>query len=72
MSGPSTSLPGSFDSRRELAIEVDDKHVVDRLHEIVRRDWKDSKELDLTDEGLLAELNKRGGEGVEELCLRAS
>ncbi len=27
--------PGSFDSRRELAIEVDDKHVVDRLHEIV-------------------------------------
>src|ERR1700734_639367 len=27
--------PGSFDSRRELAIEVDDKHIVDRLHEIV-------------------------------------
>jgi cardiolipin synthase A/B len=61
--------PGSFDSRRELAIEVDDKHVVDRLHEIVRGDWKDSKELDLTDEGLLAELQKHGGEGLEELCL---
>ncbi|HYK36588.1 phospholipase D-like domain-containing protein [Alloacidobacterium sp.] len=25
--------PGSFDSRRELAIEVRDKHVVDRIHE---------------------------------------
>jgi phosphatidylserine/phosphatidylglycerophosphate/cardiolipin synthase-like enzyme len=25
--------PGSFDSRRELAIEVDDKHVVNRLHQ---------------------------------------
>ncbi len=34
-----------------------------------RKDWKDSRELDLTDEGLLAELQKHGGEGVEELCL---
>jgi phosphatidylserine/phosphatidylglycerophosphate/cardiolipin synthase-like enzyme len=29
--------PGSFDSRRELAIEVDDKHVVKRLHRVARR-----------------------------------
>jgi cardiolipin synthase len=29
--------PGSFDSRRELAIEVDDKHIVDRLHDVVKR-----------------------------------
>jgi cardiolipin synthase len=43
--------------------------VVDRLHEIARGDWKDSKELDLTDEGLLAELQKHGGEGLDELCL---
>ena len=61
--------PGSFDSRRELAIEVEDKHIVDRLHAIVRRDWKNSHPLDLTDEGLLADLEKHGGKGIEELGL---
>ena len=61
--------PGSFDSRRELAIEVDDKHVVDRLHKIVKGDWKNAHPLDLTDEGLLADLEKHGGKGLEELGL---
>ena len=61
--------PGSFDSRRELAIEVDDKHIVDRLHEIVKRDWKHAHPLDLSDEGLLADLKKHGGKGLEELGL---
>jgi cardiolipin synthase len=61
--------PGSFDSRRELAIEVDDKHIVDRLHQIVKRDWKNDHPLDLTDEGLLADLKKHGGKGLEELGL---
>jgi cardiolipin synthase len=48
--------PGSFDSRRELAIEVHEDEVVDRLHDIVRQDWENSRPLDLTDEGLLADL----------------
>src|SRR5450755_4335067 len=48
--------PGSFDSRRELAIEVHEDEVVDRLHEIVRQDWENSRPLDLSDEGLLADL----------------
>jgi cardiolipin synthase len=61
--------PGSFDSRRELAIEVRDKHIVDRLHDVVHHDWKDSHDLDLTDEGLFAELEKHGGKGIEELGL---
>jgi cardiolipin synthase len=61
--------PGSFDSRRELAIEVDDKHVVERLQEVVHRDWKNAHPLDLTDEGLLADLKKHGGKGLEELGL---
>src|SRR6202453_717511 len=61
--------PGSFDSRRELAIEVGDKHVVDRLHDVVRHDWKHSHPLDLTDEGLLADLEKHGGKGIKELGL---
>ncbi len=57
--------PGSFDSRRELAIEVRDKHIVDRLHDVVRHDWKHSHTLDLSDEGLLADLEKHGGKGIE-------
>jgi phosphatidylserine/phosphatidylglycerophosphate/cardiolipin synthase-like enzyme len=61
--------PGSFDSRRELAIEVDDKHIVDRLLEIVKHDWKKARPLDLSDEGLLADLAKRGRDGLEELGL---
>ena len=48
--------PGSFDSRRELAIEVHDNEVVDRLHDVVHQDWENSRPLDLTDEGLLADL----------------
>jgi cardiolipin synthase A/B len=61
--------PGSFDSRRELAIEVDDKHIVDRLHEVVKRDWKSAHPMDLSDEGLLADLEKHGGKGLEEVGL---
>jgi phosphatidylserine/phosphatidylglycerophosphate/cardiolipin synthase-like enzyme len=62
--------PGSFDSRRELAIEVADKHVVRRLHHVARYDWKHSHPLDLTDEGLMADLEKRGGKGREKLALK--
>lgn len=51
--------PGSFDSRRELAIEVDDKHVTKRLHHVAKTDWDHSKPLDLTDFGLLADLADR-------------
>jgi cardiolipin synthase len=61
--------PGSFDSRRELAIEVDDKHIVDRLQEVVKHDWKKSRPIDLSDEGLLADLAKRGRDGRKELGL---
>ncbi len=61
--------PGSFDSRRELAIEVDDKHVVDRLQEVVKHDWDNSHAMDLSDEGLLADLEKHGGKGLKTLGL---
>lgn len=43
--------PGSFDSRRECAIEVRDADVLDRLHEVAHADWQNSHPLDLTDEG---------------------
>ncbi len=54
--------PGSFDARRELALEVDGHHVVDRLCHVARRDWDHSAEIDLSDEGLRADLAKREGE----------
>jgi cardiolipin synthase A/B len=61
--------PGSFDSRRELAIEVRDDEVIERLHTVVRHDWDNSHALDLSDEGLLADLEDRKGAG--DLALHA-
>jgi phosphatidylserine/phosphatidylglycerophosphate/cardiolipin synthase-like enzyme len=52
--------PGSFDSRRELAIEVDDHHVVKALHRIAHHDWEHSHKLDLSDEGLLGPAKAAG------------
>ena len=51
--------PGSFDSRRELAIETDHHHAVKRLEETAHADWEASHKIDLSDEGLLADLKKR-------------
>jgi phosphatidylserine/phosphatidylglycerophosphate/cardiolipin synthase-like enzyme len=51
--------PGSLDDRRELAIEVRDDAVVSRLEEIARQDWKRSHPLDLSDRGLLSDLEER-------------
>src|SRR6516162_2669877 len=61
--------PGSFDSRRELAIEVHAPDVVHRLRKIVHHDWKHSHPMDLSDEGLLAELKEHKIDAVEELAL---
>jgi phosphatidylserine/phosphatidylglycerophosphate/cardiolipin synthase-like enzyme len=63
--------PGSFDSRRELAIEVDDAHLVKRLHEVTHQDWKNSHPLDLSDEGLMADLESEGAEAAALLALDA-
>lgn len=63
--------PGSFDSRRECAIEVRDEDVVGRLHEVTHADWKNSHPLDLTDEGLLAELQDSDETASEDLALDA-
>ena len=55
---------GSFDSRRELAIRVKEHDVVSRLTKIVEEDWENSRPIDLSDKGLLADLEKhpkRGG-----------
>jgi cardiolipin synthase A/B len=61
--------PGSFDSRRELAIEVDDEPIVHRIHKILQHDWEHSHPLDLSDAGLLAELEKYDPNVREDLAI---
>ncbi len=61
--------PGSFDHRRELAIEVHDDEVVERLQRIANHDWENSHPLDLSDEGLFDDLEHRGQGGSEKLVL---
>jgi len=51
--------PGSFDDRRELAIEVNDEEVVERLLQVAHHDWEHSHPMDLTDQGLLEDLEDR-------------
>jgi len=62
--------PGSFDSRRELAIEVRDDEIVERLQKVAHHDWENSHPIDLTDRGLLADLEDRK-EGAESLALHS-
>jgi phosphatidylserine/phosphatidylglycerophosphate/cardiolipin synthase-like enzyme len=61
--------PGSLDSRRELAIEVRDDAVIGRLQTIAKHDWAHSRPLDLSDEGLLADLEDRIEDGGHLLAL---
>jgi len=61
--------PGSFDERRELAIEVDDHKIVRRLRRVIERDWKHSRPIDLSDKGLARDLKKYGPEVFHELAL---
>ena len=61
--------PGSFDDRRELAIETDDPVAVKRLKETVEHDWSRSHHLDLSDAALFADLEKRKGLDPEKLVL---
>ena len=63
--------PGSFDTRRELAIEVRDDDVVERLAQIAHHDWEHSHPLDLSDAGLLAEFEKHKMDEGEELALHS-
>jgi cardiolipin synthase A/B len=62
--------PGSFDNRRELAIEVRDEEPVERMTKIAHHDWKHSQPLDLTDEGLLAQMAEHEMDAEHELALK--
>jgi cardiolipin synthase len=63
--------PGSFDERRELAIETDAPEVVERLRAITQQDWENSQTLDLSDAGVLADLNKHHQGGAKQLALKS-
>jgi cardiolipin synthase len=60
--------PGSLDGRRELAIEVRDPDIVERLHQVATHDWENSSPMDLSDDGLMADLKDRT-EAAEALAL---
>jgi phosphatidylserine/phosphatidylglycerophosphate/cardiolipin synthase-like enzyme len=61
--------PGSFDSRRELAIEVDDEHIIHRVKKTLEHDWENSHLLDLSDAALLAELKDYDKNVREDLAI---
>jgi phosphatidylserine/phosphatidylglycerophosphate/cardiolipin synthase-like enzyme len=63
--------PGSFDHRRELAIEVTDHEITKRLNEVAHHDWKHSERMDLSDAGLIADLTGRGRDphDIDQLAL---
>ena len=61
--------PGSFDHRRELAIEVHDSSVIERLQKIAHYDWENSHTLDLSDQGLKEDLENMDARGVEKLVI---
>jgi cardiolipin synthase len=63
--------PGSFDERRELAIETDAPEVIERLRAITQQDWENSQTLDLSDAGVLADLNKHHQGGAKQLALKS-
>jgi phosphatidylserine/phosphatidylglycerophosphate/cardiolipin synthase-like enzyme len=71
MVGSINFAAGSLDGRRELAIEVRDDDVVARLHRVAGHDWEHSHPLDLSDAGLLADLEGRIEGSVEMLALDA-
>ncbi|MFZ3216593.1 MAG: phospholipase D-like domain-containing protein [Candidatus Acidiferrales bacterium] len=61
--------PGSFDERRELAIEVDDRKIVHRFRHVIQHDWKHSRPIDLSDEALCKDLARFGPGVLHELAL---
>jgi len=69
MIGSINFAAGSLDGRRELAIEVRDDQLVDRLHDVARYDWNHSHPLDLSDEGLRADLEDRVEGAVQLLAI---
>jgi phosphatidylserine/phosphatidylglycerophosphate/cardiolipin synthase-like enzyme len=54
--GSMNLAPGTFDSRRELGIEVHDDHILRRLTKVFDHDWEHSHPMDLSEEAVEADL----------------
>lgn len=50
--------PKCFNERRELGIRFEDPELIDRLVSIFKKDWANSKKIDISDEGIEADLKK--------------
>lgn len=61
--------PGSFDERRELAIEVSDDHIIKRLEHTFLRDWDHSHRINLSDQGIIEEMENHGRRDYSSLAL---
>jgi phosphatidylserine/phosphatidylglycerophosphate/cardiolipin synthase-like enzyme len=69
IAGSINFAPGTFDRRRELAIEVRDGHILDRFQAVAHDDWAHSHAVDLSDKGLLADLENRIEGSAEMLAI---
>jgi phosphatidylserine/phosphatidylglycerophosphate/cardiolipin synthase-like enzyme len=56
--GSMNLAPGTFDSRRELGIEVRDDHILKRLARVFEHDWEHSHPLDLSEDAVAADLER--------------
>jgi cardiolipin synthase len=61
--------PGSFDERRELAIEISDDHIIKRLEHTFLRDWDHSHRINLSDRGIIEEMESHGRQDYGSLAL---
>jgi hypothetical protein len=48
---------------------VHDDEIVERLHQVAKHDWENSHPLDLSDEGLFADLDDRNEDNAAYLAL---
>ncbi len=46
-----------------------DDDVTESLHKVAQHDWENSRPLDLTDQGLLADLEEHYADSAEKLAL---
>jgi cardiolipin synthase len=67
--GSMNIAPGSFDERRELGIEVTDESIIKTLERTFDQDWENSRQLDLSDEGILKEMLEHGHLNLGSLAL---
>jgi phosphatidylserine/phosphatidylglycerophosphate/cardiolipin synthase-like enzyme len=61
--------PGSFDDRRELAIEISDDHIIKRLEHTFLRDWDHSHRINLSDHGIIDEMESHGRQDYGSLAI---